>query len=142
MSNHFFKIHFNHFKKITMFLLFGAFLFFCSGGLMGIVFSMDNMDIAMGHNTESHAMSCCSVGNPLNSMDHNIPVLSVSIKKLLKILMVIFIAFFIYFILKFLQLFYPGYFYIQHIRRRYGGWHFFNTFVNLFRIGILHPKTW
>jgi len=108
-----------------------------------MAFSLDSMNMMMGQDIASHNMPCCSVESPVNSMNHDVPILSVSIEKLLKMLTAVLIGFFTYLILrKYLYLSNAVYLYIKQIRSLYGGWQLLNPLVNLFRIGILHPKTW
>ena len=132
------------FKKIfASVATFLAVLFFCSGGSLGMAMSMNNMKMNMGPNLTPHNMPCCAVESPVNSISHNIPVLVTSAKRLLKILAIAFFSLFSFVGLWiYLHRKIVSYSYIQYIRRRYGGWRLLQSIVSLFRLGILHPKTW
>jgi hypothetical protein len=124
----------NHLSSfVIVFVLMISFVF-CCGAAWNTVLPGD------GDMTSDH--SACGMGDvgSQSSSDHNQFIFS-SVSSLLNnfniILLVVLVSVFLLFFLKFDTL----WFYFKRIRERYGGFRLFDNFVNLFRLGIINPKT-
>ncbi len=119
----------NLLKIVTVFTVGFGLLFCCGAAWYSMVPSLSvTMD---GH-------EACGMTDTADNTDggHNYMVVNTFIKNLL----LVFVAVFVFVIFTTIKNFESSYYY-RDIRDRYGGFHVFNYFINIFGVGILNPKT-
>jgi len=124
--------------KIFAFLLFAVMLFFNHGAIMG---GMASQDMEMSHGESNQLMPCCDLKTPFSSMPHYLAVLNSSANDILKFIGFFGLLLFSLFIIernKGAGSRYNNY--TKRIRELYGSSRYFDYFLSLFRLGILHPK--
>lgn len=121
-------------RYITIILLISLALF-CKGASLGML-----AHTGMDHTSmeEEHSMSCCSeeMATSESGAHHDIPINSVSY-------VAISIVFFGVFLLSILTVYtIPYIHYVRSYLQARGSPNIFSSYIQLFRIGLLHPKTW
>jgi len=119
---------------VTVFVLVLSFLFCCGASWHNILFGADNSM------SEHSACGMGDVGNQDNSAHVSFTVTSIItfLQNFTALFVIIIIALLPIILSRRLSYFW---FYIKMIKDHYGGFRFFDDFINLFRLGILHPKT-
>jgi len=126
-------------KLATLFLLL-AFALFCRGG--GLSFNLLH-DGSMPSHDRTNMPPCCDIESPISNAMHITTVLPLSARDIFKLIFGLLAVFFVSRIKHF------SYkrrdkllFYWKDIRLRHGSTKLFEYFSTLFRLGLLHPKTW
>ncbi|MCF6276564.1 MAG: hypothetical protein L3J07_01800 [Candidatus Magasanikbacteria bacterium] len=125
-------------KKMNWKILFSIGVFIalivsCFGGSVAMAFS--GMQ-----NSSDHDMPCCTEQYTVNLGMHMYDFVLTS-NPFEKILFSLVFSIFLSFIFSSLKND-NFYLYLKRVRSRFGDFSFFNYFSRLFKIGILHPKTW
>ena len=117
----------------VVFVLMVSFLFCCGASWNGML-SSENHTM-----NDSSACGMGDVGSQSTSGPGQFIVFSVSsfLNNFNIVLSVALVSVFLLFFLKFDV----SLFYFKRVRERYGSFRWFDNFVNLFRLGILNPKT-
>ncbi len=135
-----------HIKTLVIAITITSFAFFCGGLRLG-VFAMPG-HIMPGASADMEMMPCCAMEVPASQMNHDYLPMLTSLEEILKAILLSLAGFSLILLTVALNkqriyaLKQDFHQYMVHLRHRYGSWQILDHFRQLFRIGILHPKTW
>ena len=123
----------NSIISVIAFMLMVSFLFCCGAAWNSMIFGESGMV------ADHSACGMGDVGDQKSTSHTQFIILSIIdlFNSFSVVLSLVLVQIFLFFFIKFDI----SYFYLKKIRDKYGGFRLFDNFVNLFRLGILNPKT-